>query len=195
VEAFVRIYIEEVNAANASRGPARTQARLELAKVERQIANLLDMIKDGGGTRTLVSELRQLEHRQEESAARLAAADEVEAIPSLHPNLAGVYRQKVADLETALLEPAAAAKAMAALRDLIDAILIFPGSGRGETKVQLRGDLAAFLHLSDGQTDEMLSAMPSQRGAGPAMSSGADRGVMGALVAGTRNRLDLLLSG
>jgi site-specific DNA recombinase len=184
VEAFVRIYIEEANAANASRGPARTQARLELARIERQIANLIEMIKDGGGTRTLFSELRQLEHRQDDAAARLIAADDVEPIPALHPNLAGIYRQKVADLETALLEPAAAAKAMAALRKLIDAILVFPGSGRGEVKVQLRGDLAAFLHLPDGGPGEMLSATPSRRGSGTAMSSGAGDAVMGTLVAG-----------
>jgi site-specific DNA recombinase len=185
VEAFVRIYIDEVNAANASRGPVRTQVRLELSRIERQIANLLDMIKDGGGTRTLISELRQLEHRQEDAAARLAAADVVEALPALHPNLAGVYRQKVADLETALLEPAAAARAIVALRNLIDAILIFPGSGRGEMKVQLRGDLAAFLQMPDGRTDDALSATPSIHGTVAAISSGASGGVMGTLVAGT----------
>lgn len=184
VEAFVRIYIEEANAASASRGPARTQARLEVTRIERQISNLLEMIKDGGGTRTLISELRRLEHHQDDAAARLAAADEVEPIPALHPNLAGVYRQKVADLEAALLEPAAAAKAMAALRKLVDAILVFPGSGRGEMKVQLRGDLAAFLHLPDGGTGETVSATPSRRGTGTAISSDAGGAVMGSLVAG-----------
>ena len=92
------------------------------------------------------------------------------------------------------MEPAAAAKVTGALRNLIDAILIFPGRGRGEMKVQLRGDLAAFLQMPDGVTGDVLSATPSKRDTATAISVGASGAVMGTLVAGTRNRLDLLLS-
>ena len=41
------------------------------------------------------------------------------------------------------------AAAVEALRSLIDAIVVHPGERRGEVRVELRGDLAAFLHLPD----------------------------------------------
>jgi hypothetical protein len=51
-------------------------------------------------------------------------------------------------LEQELAEPLVAAAAEA-LRSRIDAIIIHPGDHRGETSIELRGDLAAFMHLPD----------------------------------------------
>ena len=70
-------------------------------------------------------------------------------LPALHPNLAQVYRQKVERLEEALHDPVVSAAAVEALRSLIDAIVVYPGERRGEVRVEMRGDLAAFLHLRD----------------------------------------------
>ncbi len=92
----------------------------------------------------MVGELRQVERQQAALTAGIAAAGTTEPVPFLHPNLPELYRRRVEVLEAALRDPATAA---AALRGLIDAILVSPGERRGEVTVQLRGDLAAFLHL------------------------------------------------
>jgi hypothetical protein len=96
-----------------------------------------------------VEELRALEHRQDQLREEIVAAGTPELLPALHPNLAQVYRQKVERLEEALRDPFVSAAAVEALRSLIDAIVVHPGDQRGEVRVELRGDLAAFLHLQD----------------------------------------------
>jgi hypothetical protein len=98
-----------------------------------QISNPLELIKDGQGGAVMVQELRTLEQRQEAVAIPLTAAATAES----HPNLPHVYRcrRKVEAPETALRDPGMAE----ALRDLINAILVFPSDECGETTIHLRG--------------------------------------------------------
>jgi hypothetical protein len=97
----------------------------------------------------MVEELRGLDRRQAELESLAAAAGAPESVPFLHPNLTELYRRKVEALEDALRDRPAAAAATEALRTLIDAILIYPGERRGDVRIELRGDLAAFLYLSE----------------------------------------------
>ena len=119
------------------------------AKLARQMRNLLDLMKEGHGSPALVGELQDLERRQAALAAETVAAGAAEPVPVLHPNRPNLYRRKVEALEQALADPATAAAAAEALRSLVDAVLVHPGERRGEAAVELRGDLAAFLHLGD----------------------------------------------
>ena len=77
-----------------------------------------------------------------------------------------------------------AASSEYALRGLVDAIIIYPGQKRGEVSIELRGDLAAFMHLADAQV-------------GPdgkvAVQTGGYGEVLGTLVAGTRNNREFTL--
>jgi site-specific DNA recombinase len=139
---------------------------------------MVQTIADTGGSRSLVQELRHLEQRQTELTQKLSATDTPEALPALHPNLAQVYRQKVSDLEQALADPLVSAAAVEALRSLIDAIVVYPGPKRGEVRIELRGDLAAFMHLASGHVSR--SSPPTAYGLG----RGGSGGVMGSLVAG-----------
>jgi len=77
----------------------------------------------------------------------LARAAERQPRPALHPNLVEVYRRKVANLEAALNDPSGRDEAATALRDLIDAVVLYPGSKRGEVRAELYGELAALLQL------------------------------------------------
>ena len=149
VEEFVRTYVAEVNAANRERGARQAGLAQQQAKIARQVRNLLDLMKEGHGSPALVGELQDLERRHAALAAEIAAAGTVEPVPVLHPNLPELYRRKVETLEQALADPATAATAAEALRSLVDAVLVHPGERRGEVAVELRGDLAAFLHLGD----------------------------------------------
>ena len=189
IEAFVSDYVAEVTAAIGDRGKRRSSLEVERSEITRQIHNTVEIIKDGGRTRSTIAALKQLESRQDELAAEITAAGAEEPVPfpSLHPNLAEIYSAQIEDLETALTDPATAEAASAAIRSPIDAIVMFPGERRGELRLELRGDLAAFLHLGDAETPA-----PSANLRG---GSGRLGEVLGSVIAGIRNHLDLLLTG
>jgi site-specific DNA recombinase len=182
VEEFVRTYVEEINAANRQRGHRQAGLSQERGKLERQARNLLELIKDGHGSPSMVEELRSLEARKNAVEAEIAVAGAPEAIPVLHPNLPCRYRRKVEALETALTDPGTTTVAAEALRELVDAVLVYPGAKRGEVTMELRGDLAAFLHL-DAPPDSPT------RTAASVVRSGVCVEVMGSLVAGAGNHL------
>ena len=133
VEQFVKTYVQEVNAANQERGARRAKLHSEQARIARQIKTVLDTIKDIGGSRSLVDDLRSLERRQDEIAADLTRESEPEKLIELHPNLPELYRRRVEALEAALQEPEGAAAAAQALRSLIDAVMFYPEEGRGQS--------------------------------------------------------------
>ncbi|MCB5945194.1 recombinase family protein [Acidocella sp. KAb 2-4] len=153
VEKFVDAYCHEVKIANQERGARRAKLVAEQARLSRQVKSLVTTIKDTGGSRSLVNELQALEQRQDDLAAELAREETPEPLIELHPNLAAVYRRRVELLQEGLQNSEFAAAATEALRSLIDAIIIYPEEGRGQYRVELRGDLAAFMHLPDDGTD------------------------------------------
>ena len=145
---------------------------------------MLDTIKDIGGSRSLVDDLRSLERRQDENSADLTRESQPEQQIALHPNLPELYRRRVETLEEALGAPEGASAAAEALRSLIDGVIFYPEAGRGKYRLELRGDLAAFTYLSDGDTQKARAIS----GTGSVCSD-----VRSSLVAGARNHLDLLL--
>jgi site-specific DNA recombinase len=184
VAEFVRTFVAEVTAANRERGQRQSGVAQERAKLDRQMRNLLELIKDGHGSPAMVQELRTLEQRRDTLDREMTAADLPEPIPTPHPNLPELYRRKVEALETALQDPAAASAAAEALRTLIDAILVYPGEKRGEVSVEFRGDLAAFLYLAEPAPDGAAGGTPNSRTAVALMGNGRSGGVMRSLVAG-----------
>jgi hypothetical protein len=67
-------------------------------------------------------------------------------------DLAELYRQKVAELHTALEHPTHAAEAVEKIRALIDAIVLTPDAGK--LRVDLTGALAGILSVA--QKDQRL---------------------------------------
>ncbi|WP_408886996.1 recombinase family protein [Limobrevibacterium gyesilva] len=179
VEEFVRSFVAEVNAANRTRGQQRARLQQEHTKLGRQIRNLLELIKDGHGSPAMARELAGLESRQDQIVREIAGTGTPEPLPVLHPNLPELYRRKVDTLEEALRDAATMAAAAEALRSLVDAILVYPGETRGEVRVELRGDLAAFLYLPEPSDGAQTRTAASRK------ENGRSGGVMGTLVAGT----------
>jgi DNA invertase Pin-like site-specific DNA recombinase len=151
VEAFVEGYVEEVNTANRERGARQASLRSQASKLDRQIRNLLELIKEGHGTAAMAAEMREIEARKATLEAEIVGTADPEPMPILHPNLPALYRRRVEALEEALTDPQTAGPATEALRVLINAIVVFPGERRGEVSVTLRGDLAAFLHADEAE--------------------------------------------
>ena len=147
VKEFIDEFHREFNRLAAERDHARNRAQRDLERTTREIGRIIQAIKDGVPAMTLKDELMALEARKAD--LERAVTDAPAPIPRLHPNLAEVYRRKVADLHEALNTDVNRAAAAEALRALIDEIRLTPKDG--ELRIELFGDLAALLALTHEQ--------------------------------------------
>ncbi|MBB5374407.1 hypothetical protein [Acidocella aromatica] len=88
---------------------------------------LVQALADGVPARTVKDEMITLEAREDELNALLTSRPAAE--PSLHPNLATIYRDKVAALHEALADPATKDEAFNIIRTLIDEVRLVPENG------------------------------------------------------------------
>ncbi|MCY1456371.1 hypothetical protein D9M71_735890 [compost metagenome] len=121
-------------------------AEAEMAKIDRELDTLLNLILKGGAADAINSKMVLLEHRKKELALFLAEAEEPP--PLLHPSMALQYRKRVQQLYEALQDEEEEKRIEAAdfLRSLVDKIVLTPVEGKVEIDVQ--GDLAGILTIS-----------------------------------------------
>ena len=117
-----------------------SNARMELAGVEREIRKLVQAIKDGVSAISIKDELLSLEARKVELQSRVDAPEMPEL---LHPRMADVYHEKVGNLCLALESEESRTGAREAIRALIEAILLEPEGD--QLNITLKGDLAGML--------------------------------------------------
>ena len=171
VAEFVRAFAEEI--ATAQRDAAGVSQRLkgELADVERRLEGVLKAVENGAWSDALQLRLQDLEARKKALAAEMREAPTVSLV-RLHPNAAGIYRQKVAELEAALGSPDICGEAAEALGSMIERVVLMPDkTAPNRLRAELHGDLAVI-----------LSAVGAGEGASKANSpprGGAKRAVVG----------------
>ena len=169
---FLAAYIAERNSILVQRNAQYTAAEAELAKLKSRQKVLVQALADGVPARTVKDEMIALEAREDELNALLANRPAAE--PALHPNLAHIYREKVAALHEALADPATKDEAFGIIRTLIDEVSLVPDNG--ELRVEIRGALAGILSLSatnaktarvgpDGSASVLLSQIKLVAGA------------------------------
>jgi site-specific DNA recombinase len=141
---FASAFIAERNTIVAQQNAHFEAAKQELATIKSKLANLVDDLADGRGSRTVKDKMIALEAREDELNALLANQPASE--PSLHPNLAGIYREKVAALHTALSDPRTKDEAFGIIRTLIDEVRLIPEDN--QLRIELRGALAGILALA-----------------------------------------------
>jgi DNA invertase Pin-like site-specific DNA recombinase len=144
VKEFVAEYHREVNRMNAQVEETHARQKEELARTERQIRAIIEAIKDGLRTAAMKDELLLLEARKQELSA--AFPQTLTTAVRLHPNLAEIYRQKVARLHEELNRPELREEAAAAIRGLIEEVRLVPVEGKLE--IELAGALAGILALT-----------------------------------------------
>lgn len=133
-----------------------SSAGREIERIEVRRKKLIEMVMNGVAPSEVKDELNANATKREELKATLAAADAPP--PLLHPEMAGLYRQKVTALAQALEHPETRTEASEALRGLIDAIVLTPNqgeppsragedsrSGEPRLRIELKGNLAAML--------------------------------------------------
>jgi site-specific DNA recombinase len=141
---FCAEYVREINRVRGDENARRDRLRMELTQVERGLRRMVEAIADSVPALTLKEELLALEARQEQLEAEIAAAPEAQQ-PLLHPNLAEIYRQKVAALAEALADEAMRDEAFELIRSLLDRIVLVPEGE--ELRIEIHGELAGILDL------------------------------------------------
>ena len=145
----MRAYAEESNRLNRERRSNGDAWQVELAKVEKQIAQIVEAIADGMYHPSMKEKMTGLETRKAELTSLLA--DTPEDKPDLLPTASTIYAKKVAKLTQALNRPAERQEAAEALRMLIEKIVLTPGPGRGEIDATLHGELGQILSWTERQ--------------------------------------------
>ena len=148
---FVRSYQEEFNRLQADAQKDRTKSEQELRKVKQQIDKIIDAITEGMFHPSMKGKLDELEARKARLEADLASMEHEPPV-MLHPGLADLYREKVADLTSALNASATKAEATSIIRSLLSEIRLIPEDG--ELVIELVGELAGLLALSGSKNDE-----------------------------------------
>jgi site-specific DNA recombinase len=155
VAEFIREFHAEWNRRMQEAAQSHDHHRRELGDVERKRGAVMAAIESGIVTATTKDRLLELEARRDQLKADLEAPPA--PVLRIHPNLAELYRQKVAALEEALNRPEDRDQAHAALRGLVDQVLIHPGEKRGEVRAELYGELASILELMESKNKTLTS--------------------------------------
>jgi site-specific DNA recombinase len=145
IETFVTEFKVEVDRLRKQRSTGERQAQKEINKVNNAITRCLKFITEGDGDPGLVrDELRDLEVRKRNLERALASTRD-DGMIELHPNIAKLYRRKVAELQSLLTDETARPQAMDIIRTMIDRIEVHVGLERGKPDVILVGALAQIL--------------------------------------------------
>jgi site-specific DNA recombinase len=116
--------------------------------------------------------MAQLETRKGVPEAQLAQSEDVKV--AVHPSMARIYRERVANLRTALAQEDCQVEAAEILRTLIDLIELTPvrPDGKRTLSIALHGHLAGILALSANkkgpldESDPMVECTKLVAGAG-----------------------------
>ena len=142
---FVRTFNDEINRSSRDRDHRREGLEREQKDLARRIDTLLEAFVSGALKGVSVqTKLEALEMRQGEVAKELAGL--LNEPVRLHPNLATMYRRKVAALQNLLENDATRTEAVEIIRQLVDRVIFRPAAAAG-LEVELVGDIARMVHL------------------------------------------------
>ena len=136
----------------SDRDHRREGLQREQKDLERRIDTLLDAFASGALKGPSVqTKLETLEARQGEVAKGLAGL--LDEPVRLHPNLAAIYRRKVAALQNLLENDATRNEAVEIIRSLVDQVIFRPTAEAG-LEVELVGDIARMVHLAQNSNQD-----------------------------------------
>jgi site-specific DNA recombinase len=159
VKEFADAFIKEMNQQSRDQEHEIGRKRRELADVSRKLEGLVDAIAGGLRGASVQQRLDELELRKAELQRELDSASA--PFPLLHPNLAEIYRDRVARLHEAFTDETTRTEATELLRGLIDRVLLHPGEHGAE--FELVGDIAAMVEITlpkDGTAARERAAVP-----------------------------------
>ena len=120
VEEFITGFTAEWNRLQGAIEADNMARGRQLETVTRKLDQLIEAICDGVRAPGLQQKLDELEARKASLLQQMR--DQPPPVPRMHPNLAGVYRERVEHLQAALAAPDGGTGALEAVRTLIDRI-------------------------------------------------------------------------
>jgi DNA invertase Pin-like site-specific DNA recombinase len=148
VKVFAETFIAEANELRAVQAQQLKEWEARIHLIERRIQKLVDAISQGAPPQALLEELRRLEAEQDDMQTRLETSPK-DPPPLLHPKMSEIYRRKVAELHKLLEDPDTCDEAMAAIRSLIDRVVVTPDEE--QLRVDLHGELATVLQFASAK--------------------------------------------
>ncbi len=145
VKAFIAEFHAETNKFAAERDRQILASKRQLAGVTRKLDGLIDAIAEGLRSPGIDQRLKTLELEKARLEAEISAAPS--PIPRLHPNLAEIYRKKVAELKSALQDPAHRDEALTILRGLISSVSV--ATTEDGFDIEFVGEIAHMIRLPD----------------------------------------------
>jgi site-specific DNA recombinase len=131
-EEFCDEFTREMNRLRMEQRASLSAAEREIDRIEVRRKKLIEMVMNGVAPSEVKDEPNANAARREELKAKLAAADAPPPLP--HPEIAGLYRQKVSALAQALEHPETRPEVSEALRGLIEAIVLMPNQVPGSSR-------------------------------------------------------------
>lgn len=148
-------YTRHMNRLRADENARRSAYRAEIAAMPKKVRTMIDiMYEKGVEAAYLVDEMTALEARKAELEALLA--EEEELPPLIHPNMAKVYRSKIADLSAALNDSHGRQQAAEIIRSVVDRIVL-TDVGEKALAIDIEGALAGILALAYGDEAKGLT--------------------------------------
>ena len=148
---FAAAFIAERNTIIAQQNAHFEAAKLELGRVKLRQKVVVNALADGLPGRTVKDEIIAPEAKEDDLTALLANQPASE--PSLYPNLAEMYRERIGALHAALADPRTKDEAFGIIRTLIDEVRLIPEDG--QLRVKLRGALAGILALANNDKNHL----------------------------------------
>jgi site-specific DNA recombinase len=166
VQVFMTTFQEEVNKLQAERARTREAKEREFEKTVRELEKLVDALAAGVNADTVKDRITALEVRKAVLAKELSkpTPDPIR----IHPSMARLYAEKVADLETALNDPAIKPEASEVLRSMISRIELTPREDEPGLDALIHGDLAEILAICE--TEGLKQEHPALLEAGRQLS-------------------------
>jgi len=146
---FCDEFTREVNRLRIERSATIVSQRKELERVQRDLDRTIQAILGGVPDAQLKAKIGGLEARKAELEDQVANA--VEPPPRLHPNMAEIYRQRIAALYEGLQSEDGKAEAANVFRTLVDQVTLVPEEAK--LAIVLRGDLAAMLRFASNKNN------------------------------------------
>lgn len=146
-EMFCREYTRYLNQVRIESSTSRKQREMELERAEREIQKLIDAIKGGCDPALIKDELNGLARRKDELTDFLERAEVSPVL--IHPNMAHRYHAEVQQLIASLNQSEDRDQAAQLVRNLIEKIVLTPNESRSALAIDLHGDLAGILQMSN----------------------------------------------
>ncbi|TCP38769.1 recombinase family protein [Rhodovulum marinum] len=158
---FCEEYTAHINRLRMEHNANLIGYRKELAKVEREMENFLQLVAQGTQASFLAEKANSLQARKDELVELLEATEEAPVY--VHPNMAMRYAEAIEGLLANLNDPAHRPESAQLIRGLVDKIVLTPNAERTELIVDLYGDLAGILQVSDSRNSTGVSLKPRDR--------------------------------